>query len=62
MAASGPHAKTAPEGDDVGDWVNRFKAVAADHTKVTAPASPQASTWHNRMLGFYEPVDTGTFS
>ncbi|MCJ1234124.1 hypothetical protein MMC14_002082 [Varicellaria rhodocarpa] len=48
--------------DDVADWINRFKAVAAKPETLTAPAPQTASPWFNRLFGCFEPIDTCTIA
>ncbi|MCJ1475077.1 hypothetical protein MMC13_003737 [Lambiella insularis] len=48
----------AQPNDDVNDWINRVKDVVAKPETVTAPAPANATPWHERMLSFFDPIDT----
>jgi len=61
--AAAPAAAAAPQttahgDDDAADWINRIKAVAAKPEILTAPPPQGAVPWHNRMVEFFDPVDT----
>jgi hypothetical protein len=42
---------------DIADWTERFNAVLADTTQITAPGPTDARPWTSAFFGCFSPID-----